>query len=345
MPYFAKVLFTFRDGDYSWTESYYTAQQITDPSTLFLSNAGKQSAISLARARAALLPQGSLLNKGGGVCPSSAPQLVRVRASLIGSLKTTYTWTPNVTADSNNAADNATPTGLGPQSQVNLNGIPLGPWNAARVKLVLQGGGSANRLLSGIDSTFNCDQTLGVGSDQRPTWKRFAKILENGAWGVESYKGIVTPGGTTFVAPPAPPWAPIAYVSQPDPNNYNRVTIGVASPGISFATLVTGCLGGAHVQIACYRASTSSFESINGTHRAFILLAPPNPLPVTPVPIATWLILYPSYKSINTFQFGYAAAAQYTVIPITEAVLLGLLAGKQRGNSIRPHRGRRKVIR
>lgn len=345
MPYFAKVLITLRDGDYSWTESYYTAQQITDPSTLFQANAGKQSAIALARARAGLLPQGNLLTKGGGACPTSAPQLVRVRASLIGLLKTTYTWTPNIVASTNNDGDNAVPTGLGQQSQPNVNGIPLGPWTAARVKLILQGGGSANRLLSGIDSSFNCDQAIGEGSDQRPAWKKFAKILENGAWGVESYKGIVAPGGTSFVAPPSLPWAPIAYVSVPDPNNFHRVTVGVASPGISFANLVTGCLGGAHIQIACYRPAAGSFDNINGTHRAFIMMAPPNPLPVTPVPIATWLILYPSYKSINTFQYGYAAAAQYTVIPIAEAILLGILAGKQRGNSLRPHRGRRRVIR
>lgn len=333
----AKATFFITDGRYSWTESYYNTNGMTDgiKATQTALGAIMLQAVRLARFRAAMLPSSTVTNSQQSTCTSgSFPQLVYIRISQVGSPRNTLFFDPSgSTLTSSILQTNRVP----PFKSDKLLQLTQAdnPYSGVQMELSLNNGLTSKRVLSGVPDNSICDQTVDSSSDFATLFNVFAAELVNTQWGVIS--SSVTANNNGSVPAGA---VPILAWSADDPVFCRpTITVGSAWPA---ATTPQGC-GNQYVQVICYKSNPGPFPNLNGIYRIGTTTSGTLTTGSGNQPSFSFQI-NKSFKCFNPFFNGYVIPyAGPKFVDITGAQITGAVLKKRGGSFGQPH-GRRRIV-
>lgn len=255
-PFLAKVTFFFSDGRYGWSENYFCigSQKSGAPSGVLDPWGVLSNAFPLARARANFLAlQSTTCSQGIIAATVGAPGLEYIRISQVGQPRNTAYYTPygGEIVGSNIPAGQPSSQGLRTDTQLATFAAD-NPYSAVEMECTLGNGLTVKRAMSGFPDGMICDQSWGAGNPAYTLWKKFAKILTNGVWGVAS-SSIVANNVNVAGA------VPIENIAQ---NVQGQPQLSVST----IFQLNTGNNGCPifSVQIFCYKSAPGRYPNLNG---------------------------------------------------------------------------------
>lgn len=329
-PTWNRATLFFTDGSFGWSETYWdTAYGAALKDTL-----GR--ATTLARARAAMLAQGSNPCAGG---PCGKPVLTWIRISSLSNPRATMVANPAGVV----AVQGAGQTNIGSGGSGQVAGLAAdNPYSAVLMVANLVGGGTSRRPLSGIPDGFVCDQSLAPGSAFTKAFQRFGNVLANGDWGALSEYGSGFAKPVPFIPNPnvaggVGSAVAIASVTQ---DAQGHPVVSLASPLPMPPGISTAC--GFRATIFGYIGDHKS-PNINGTWRMVTTVPYSAGPPVVQQQIRLSKAMAPLASTIACN--GWIQFYNPVVVPFTTPVTLERPMSKKRGRPFGLQRGKSKVRR